>query len=229
MPELKLLELPFVVKDRKAICAAFTDGFGDLVRRRMLESTPYRLLGLWDNGFRHFTNKVRPIRTPADCQGLRIRSQVSELHAEVFRAFGFEPIPVDVKQFTEEIASGRFDAQENPLTNTYNFGVHNYHRYFTLSGHLFGAAAFICKEERYRSWPQDMRAAVDSVAWEATAYQQQLAATEDAEILAKLDPSKNEVIRLTDAERAAFVKASQPVLDKHRKELDPKLFTYLRT
>jgi TRAP-type C4-dicarboxylate transport system substrate-binding protein len=227
VPELKLLELPFVVEDRKAICAAFTNGFGDLVRRRMRESTPYRLLGLWDNGFRHFTNKVRPIRTPADCQGLRIRSQMSELHAEVFRAFGFEPIPVDVKQFIEEIASSRFDAQENPLTNTYNFGVHNYHRYITLSGHLFGAAAFICKEERYESLPQDMRAAVDSSASEATVYQHQLAAAEDAEILAKLDPSKNEVTRLTDTERAAFVKASQPVLDKHRKELDPKLFAYL--
>jgi len=152
---------------------------------------------------------------------------VSELHAEVFRAFGFEPIPVDVKQFIEEIASGRFDAQENPLTNTYNFGVHNYHRYITLSGHLFGAAAFICREERYQSWPQDVRSAVDSLAREATAYQHQLAAAEDAEILAKLDPSKNEVIHLTDAERAAFVKASQPVLDKHCKELDPKLFAYL--
>jgi TRAP-type transport system periplasmic protein len=216
------------VKDREAICAAFTDGFGDLVKRQMRESTPFRLLALWDNGFRHFTNKVRPIRTPADCKGLRIRSQVSELHAEVFRAFGFEPIPVDVKQFTEEIATGRFDAQENPLTNTYNFGVHNYHRYFTLSGHLFGAAAFICKEERYRSWPPDVQTAVDSLAREATAYQHQLAAAEDAEILAKLDPSKNEVIRLTDAERAAFVEASQPVLDRHSKDLDPKLFDYLK-
>jgi TRAP-type C4-dicarboxylate transport system substrate-binding protein len=152
---------------------------------------------------------------------------VSELHVEVFRAFGFEPIPVDVKQFTEEIASDRFDAQENPLTNTYNFGVHNYHRYITLSGHLFGAAAFICKEERYQRWPHDMRTAVDSLAREATVYQHQLAAAEDAEILAKLDRSKNDVLRLTDAERAAFVKASQCVLDNHRKELDPKLFTYL--
>jgi TRAP-type transport system periplasmic protein len=95
---------------------------------------------------------------------------------EVFRAFGFEPIPVDVKQFTEEIAGGRFDAQENPLTNTYNLGVHNYHRYFTLSGHLFGAAAFICKEERYQSWPQDVQAAVNSLVQEATAYQREASA-----------------------------------------------------
>lgn len=71
-----------------------------------------------------------------------------------------------------------------------------------------------------------MQAAVDSLAWEATAYQHQ-AAAEDAEILAKLDPSKNEVIRLTNAECDAFVKASQPVLDKHWKDLDPKLFAYL--
>ena len=227
VPELKLLELPFVVKDRKAITGAFTGGFGDLIRRRMRESTPFRLLGIWDNGFRHFTNNVRPIRTPADCKGLRIRSQVSELHAEVFSAFGFEPIPVDVKVFTEQIASGRFDAQENPLTNTYNFGVHNFHPYFTLSGHLFGAAAFICKEERYQGWPKDVQAAVDSLAREATAYQHQLAAAEDAEILARLAATKVEVVRLTDAERAAFVKASQPVLDKHRGDLDPKLFAYL--
>src|SRR5262245_56741037 len=120
VPELKVLELPFIVKDRKAISAAFTHSFGDLVGRRMRERTPYRLLGLWDNGFRHFTNNVRPIHTPADCVSLRIRSQMSELHAELFRAFGFEPIAVDVKQFIEEIASDRFDAQENPLTNTYN-------------------------------------------------------------------------------------------------------------
>jgi TRAP-type transport system periplasmic protein len=227
VPELKLLELPFVVKDRKAITAAFMGDFGELIRRRMREKTPYRLLGIWDNGFRHFTNKVHPIRTPADCKGLRIRSQVSDLHAEVFSAFGFEPIPVDVKVFTEEIATDRFQAQENPLTNTYNFGVQNFHRYFTLSGHLFGAAAFICKESRYQSWPQDVRAAVDVLAQEATMYQHQLAAREDAEILAKLAATNVEVVRLNDAERAAFVKASQPVLDRHSKELDAKLFDFL--
>ena len=55
----------------------------------------------------------------------------------------------------------------------------------------------------------------------------QLAAAEDAEILAKLASTNVEVVRLSDAERAAFVKASQPVLDRHRKELDAKLFEFL--
>ena len=55
----------------------------------------------------------------------------------------------------------------------------------------------------------------------ATAYQRRLAAAEDAEIMAKLDPARNEVIHLTDAERAAFMRAVRPVLEKYRHQLDP--------
>ena len=227
VPELKVLELPFVVKDRQLVQHAFAGEFGTLVKRRMQETTTFRLLGLWDNGFRHVTNKVRPIRTPADCRGLRIRTQLSELHGEALRALGFVAVPADIKEFVEDIAGNRFDAQENPLTNTYNFGVHHYHRYITLSGHFFGGTAMICNDALYRSWPSDVQLAVEDAARQATARQWQLAAAEDAEILAKLDPRENEVIRLTDAERAQFVAAVRPVREKYRKELDPKLFAYL--
>ena len=66
-----------------------------------------------------------------------------------------------------------------------------------------------------------------AAALEATALQRRLAEAEDTEVLAKLDPRSNEVIRLTDAEHAAFVDALQPVLAKYREELAPKLFSYL--
>ena len=227
VPELKVLELPFVVKDRQLVQQAFAGEFGTLVKRRMQETTTFRLLGLWDNGFRHLTNKVRPIRTPADCRGLRIRTQLSELHGEALRALGFVAVPADIKEFVEDIAGNRFDAQENPLTNTYNFGVHHYHRYITLSGHFFGGTAMICNGALYRSWPADVQLAVEDAARQATARQWQLAAAEDAEIMAKLDPRENEVIHLTDAERAQFVAAVRPVQEKYRKEIDPKLFAYL--
>jgi TRAP-type C4-dicarboxylate transport system substrate-binding protein len=126
------------------------------------------------------------------------------------------------------VASDRFDAQENPLTNTYNFGVHNHHRYITLSGHLFGAAAMICNEARYLGWPEDVRAAVDAAARAATAYQHRLAAAEDDEIRKKLDPAKNEIVELTAQQREAFIDAVKPVLDRHRGEFDPELFEALR-
>jgi TRAP-type transport system periplasmic protein len=229
VPELKVLELPFVIEDRAAVQSAFTGAYGERCGFLMEERTPWKLLGLWDNGFRHFTNRVRPIRTPADCRGLRVRSQKSAIHVEVFQALGFEPIAVDVKEFAEQVASDRFDAQENPLTNTYNFGVHRHHRYITLSAHLFGAAAMICNKALYGSWPGEVRAAVDAAAVEATRFQHELAAAEDDEILGRLDPHENEVIHLTQAERAAFVAAVQPVVDKHRAEIPAAAFELVRS
>ena len=225
--EFKLLELPFVVKSRPDVIAALDGELGDFFKQRVRETTPYRVLGFWDNGFRHFSNRVRPIRTPADCRGLRIRTQMSELHGEVFRALGFAPVPADIKEFVAEIAGEKFEAQDNPLTNIYNFGVHKHHRHITLSGHFFGASALAFNERVYQGWPADVRAAVNAAALEATALQHELAAAEDAAILAKLDARDNEIVRLTDSERAAFVAAVQPVLAKYRQELAPKLFSYL--
>ena len=226
VPEFKVLELPFVVKTARPY-NVHSRRIGEICKSRMRDATAFRLLGLWDNGFRHLTNRVRPIRTPADCRGLRIRTQMSELHGEALGALGFVPIPVDVKEFVEQIAGDRFDAQENPLTNTYNFGVHHYHRYITLTGHFFGASVMICNAQHYAGWPPDVQDAVAEAAAQATALQLELAAAEDEQILAKFDPRHNEVVHLTDAERAAFVAAVQPVLLKYRREFDPQLFAWI--
>jgi TRAP-type C4-dicarboxylate transport system substrate-binding protein len=227
VPELQLLELPFLVRDRGVVWRALDGELGALFVRRMHERTPFRVLGLWDNGFRHLTNRVRPIRTPADCRGLRIRTQMSALHGEVFRALGFQPIAADIKRFVAEIAGDSFDAHDNPLTNIYTFGVHRHHRYITLTRHFFGASLMIANAREYESWPPEVRAAVDEAAPQAIALQRRLAASEDADVLAKLDPRENDVIHLTDAEHAAFVEAAEPVLAKYRRQLDPGLFASL--
>ena len=226
-PELQLLELPFVVKDRATVFKALDGELGETARRRIDSGTKCRLLGYWDNGFRYLSNRVHPIRRPEDCRGIRIRTQMSDLHGEVFRALGFEPIKSDIKEFVEQVGGDRFQAQDNPLTNIYNFGVHNHHRYITLTAHFWGSSAFVCNAAQYLGWPKDVQDAVTAAAKEATACQRQLAAVEDAEIMKKLDPAKNEVIDLTDAERGAFRKAVQPVLDKYRERLGPKLFAFL--
>lgn len=227
VPDLKIFDLPFVVRDRAAAHRAMAGPLLERFRRQMDQATPYTLLGIWDNGFRYISNRVRPIRSPADCKGLKIRIQLSELIAESLAAIGCTPVPEDIKVFFEQIDSERFDGQENPLTNIYNFGVHRHHRYITLTGHVFGAALMLCNAERYRSWPADVRSAVDEAAREATAYQHQLAAAEDAAILPRLDPNENEVVQLTAAEHAAFRAAAEPVVAKHRGSLDPELFRLL--
>ncbi len=227
VPELLLLELPFLVRDRRTVWAALDGALGERLTRRLHATTPFRALGLWDNGFRHLTNRVRPIQRPADCRGLRIRTQASALHGEVFRALGFVPHAIDIKEFVQQVAGDAIDAHDNPLTSIYVFGVHRHHRYITLTGHFFGASLMICDERRYRSWPPEVRAAVDEAAAAATALQRRLAVSEDQDVLARLDPRENEVIRPTADDHAAFVEAVQPVLAKYRAQLDPELFSAL--
>ena len=227
VPELKIFELPFVVRDRPTVISALEGPLGAHIRSRMHERSPYRVLGFWDNGFRHVTNKVRPIRTPADCKGIRIRTQKSALIGEALAAMGFEPTGTDIKDFVDNIAGDRFDAQENPLTNIFHFSVQRYHRYITLTGHIFGASMLVCNAERYRSWPPDIQQAVDEAGQEASKFQRALAASEDEDVLAKIDARENDLIRLTPEEYAAFRKAVEPVLSKHRGEFAPKFFDYL--
>jgi len=228
VPELQVLELPFLVRDRRAVWLALDGEVGEGFTRRLHATTPFRVLGLWDNGFRHLTNRVRPIHAPADCRGLRIRTQMSELHGEVFRALGFVPRAVDIQQFVQEVGGDTLDAHDNPLTNIYTFGVHRHHRYITLTGHFFGASLMIGNEREYRSWPADVRTAVDEAAAAATALQRQLASAEDQAVLAKLDPGENEVTRLTAAEHAGFVEAVEPVLAKYRTRFEATLFAALQ-
>ena len=227
VPELHLLDLPFLVRDRRAVWRALDGALGDRFVRRVEASLPFKVLGLWDNGFRHLTNRVRPIRRPEDCRGLRIRTQPTPVHGEVFRALGFEPLAVDIKRFVQEIAGDTFDAHDNPLTNIYTFGVHRYHRHITLTAHFFGASFMLCNAAHYDAWPKDVRSAVEGAAREATALQRRLAASEDEAVLAKLDPRENEVVYLTAAEHAAFVDAVQPVRARLEGDLDPKLLALL--
>jgi TRAP-type C4-dicarboxylate transport system substrate-binding protein len=227
VPELGLLELPFLIEDRATAWAALDGELGERFTSQMHAATPFRVLALWDNGFRHLSNRVRPIRRPEDCRGLTIRTQMSELHGEVFRALGFEPIAADIKRFVAEIAGGPFDAQDNPLTNIHTFGVHRHHPYITLTGHFFGASFLLASERQYRSWPPEVQEAVSRAAREATSLQRQLAASEDEDVLTRLDPRENDVIELTPEERSAFVAAVEPVLARHRARLDPALFRHL--
>jgi TRAP-type transport system periplasmic protein len=227
VPELKIFELPFVVRDRSTVIGALQGPLGAYFRQRMHERSPYRVLGFWDNGFRHVTNKVRPIRTPADCKGIRIRTQKSALIGEALSAIGFEPTGTDIKDFVDAIATDRFDAQENPLTNIFHFNVQRHHRYITLTGHIFGASLLVCNAQQYRSWPAEVQQAVDEAGREASRFQRALAASEDEDVLKKIDPRENELIRLTAEEHAAFRKAAEPMLARHRGEFDPQLFAFL--
>jgi TRAP-type transport system periplasmic protein len=228
VPELALFDLPFQFPDRAAAYKVLDGKLGQSLKAKTAAQSPFRLLAYWDNGFRHFSNKVRPIRKPADCKGLRIRIQMSEVQAASLRLLGVEPVLEDIKIFVEQIGGDRFDGQDNPLTNIVNFNMHKHHRYITLSGHVYGVACLMVNGAQYASWQADVQRAVDIAATEATAFQRQLAAAEDEEMLKKLDPAENEIVKLTPAEHRAFVEAVKPVTDQYRGDFSESFFALLK-
>lgn len=227
VPELALFDLPFLFPDRSAAYKVLDGKLGLSLKVKTATQSPFQLLAYWDNGFRHFSNKVRPIRRPADCKGLRIRIQMSELQAKSLRLLGMEPILEDIKIFVEQIGSDRFDGQDNPLTNLVNFNIHKHHRHITLSGHVYGVACLMANRAQYESWPVTVQRAVEIAAAEATTLQRQLAATEDEEMLKRLDPAQNEVVRLTADEHRAFAEAVSPVTARYREEYAESFFALL--
>ena len=227
VPEFELLDLPFAIRDRAQAHALLDGPLCRFLADRIAEEAGFRIVSWWDNGFRHLSNGVRPIRRPQDCVGLKIRTLRSALYTQTFAKLGFEPIVLDVKELIPAVTSGAVDAQENPLTNIFNFGVHNHHRWITLSGHFFGPAAVLCHQPTYDGWPAEVRAAVDGALAAATAAQRDFAAAEDDTVLQKLDPSRNEIISLSEDERAEFAAAVRPVVEATVSRYRDELFEFL--
>ena len=219
VPEIAVLDLPFVITSRAQAYGALDGALGERLAERVAAMTGYRVLAFWDNGFRHLSNRVRPIRTPEDCRGLRLRTLSSALHAETFRRLGFDPVALDVKELLAAVRSGTIDAQDNPLTNIYNFGIHEFHRHITLTAHFFGAAVLLCHKASYDAWPAEVRQAVEGAVVEATRVQREFAAAEDDRVRAALGSTDNELIELTDAERQQFRDVVAPVVAAHAERL----------
>lgn len=225
--EFELLDLPFVIRDRTQAYALLDGPLGRFLADKIDESEDFRVAAWWDNGFRHLSNGVRPIRRPADCAGLKIRTLKSDLYMRSFAAMGFEPVFYDVKELAPAVASGAVDAQENALTNTYNMGIAEHHHWITLSGHFFGPAVVLCHKATYDAWPADVRSAVDQALAAATAQQRAFAAAEEAETVEKFGPAGNEVITLSEDERAEFVEAVRPVVEETVGRFRNDLFEFL--
>ena len=135
VPSLELFDRPFRFADREAAYAALDGAAGRRMTEDVTRATGFRALGFWDNGFRHISNGRHPIRRPADCAGLRIRTLDNAMHQAFFRRLGFEPVFIDVKDLIAAVADGTVDAQENPLTNILNFELHRHHPFVSLTAH----------------------------------------------------------------------------------------------
>jgi TRAP-type C4-dicarboxylate transport system substrate-binding protein len=217
VPMVSVLDLPFVYNDREKAYAKLDGELGDRLKAAIEAAHPnLKILHFWDNGYRHFSNRVRPIREPKDCAGIRTRTLPSEFQGRIYRRLGFEPVIMNIKQFVAEMETGDIDGQDNPLTNIYQFDIHKHHRYITLTGHILGVCGLYVNRALYEGWTNEVRQAVNAAALEATETQRESAVKEDIELLKKFDPAENEIIHLSDNERQKFVETVTPIIDEQR-------------
>ena len=183
VPGLGVFDEPFRAGSREAVFGALDGDTGEALADELAAATGYRVLGWWDNGIRHISNAMRPIRTPADCAGLRLRTLDNAQHQAAFRRLGFIPTFIDVADLPRAVADGAVDAQENPLTNVVNFNLHLHHRHISLTGHLLGIAPLLVNRARFDALPTDLRSVLIAAARDSEATQRALAEAEDAECL----------------------------------------------
>ena len=214
VPALAVLDLPFQAASRDAAFAALDGTGGLLLADAVAAATPYRVLGWWDNGIRHITNGVRPIRGPNDCVGLSLRTLDNALHQAAFRVLGFKPEFIDVAELPKAVADRRVDAQENPLTNMVNFGLQAYHPYVSLTGHLLGIAPLLVSRARFEALPASARDALMAAVRDSETAQRGFAAEEDAVCLRLLADAGITPLGPEEIDLPAFRMAVRDIVDQ---------------
>jgi TRAP-type transport system periplasmic protein len=211
--ELNVLDLAFSVSDRRQALVNLDSRAGDLISAAVHRQSNFKVLGFWDNGFRHVSNGVRPIRTLQDCKGLKVRTLDSLVYRQQLDALGFISMTSDVKELVNVVRTKVVDAQENPLTNFENFSLWQHHPYLSLTGHFFGIALLVCSQRWFDSLFPAQKTALMAAARVATLAQRIYAENEDKVCLQALQARGTNVEKLTAATIVQMKSALEGVQD----------------
>jgi TRAP-type transport system periplasmic protein len=224
VPELGFVDLPFLFSSNAQARAAMDGALGDFLARKTEERINYRILGWFENGFRHISNRLRSIHFPADMKGMKIRVLPSEIHRRTFDLLGAVAMRMDLTEAIAMIKAGALDAQENPLANTVTYGVHKLHKFHTLSYHFYISRPIFLHRPSFEGWPESVRSVMQTAVNEAVAFQRKLAVEEHDESYKAIEAEGCEINALTPKEHEAFVAAVQPLLADARKTYGDAIF-----
>jgi TRAP-type transport system periplasmic protein len=216
VPELGFVDLPFLFASSAQARAAMDGALGAFLARKIEVRIGYRILGWFENGFRHISNRLRPIHLPSDMQGMKIRVLPSGIHKRTFELLGAVAMRMDLTEAIAMITAGTLDAQENPLANTVTYGVHKFHKFHTLSSHFYISRPVFLHRPTFESWPDELQRAMQEALTDSVAYQRKLAEEEHDQSRRVIEATGGEIIALNDKEHAAFVAAVQPLLQDAR-------------
>jgi TRAP-type transport system periplasmic protein len=210
VPEYSALGLPFLFSDIGKAWQMLDGPIGqDLAKRS--EAKGMVVLGYWDNGIRHISNSKRPIKSPADVKGLKVRTPPDPITVDIMQSLGADPQQIKFSELYVALQQGVVDGQENPLANIASAKLYEVQKYISLTGHKYESTPFLMSK---RSW--DKLGAADqkifmAAAAEATQLQRKLSKDADDTLVAEI---KAKGVQIDTVDRAPFVQATHTVYDK---------------
>ncbi len=224
VPELGFVDLPFLFAGNAQARGAMDGELGKFLAAKTEERIGYRILGWFENGFRHISNRLRPIHLPADMKGMKIRVLPSEIHRRTFELLGAVAMRMDLTEAIAMIKAGTLDAQENPLANTVTYGVHNFHKFHTLTYHFYISRPIFLHRASFDAWPAELQRAMRTAVTDAVTFQRRLAIEENDSARRTIEAAGCEIVELNANEHDAFVAAVQPLLADARKMYGDAMF-----
>lgn len=223
VPDLGAVDLPFLFSDAATARAAMDGALGRTLTSRIEAETDYRIVGYFENGFRHVSNRVRPIHEPADMKGLTIRVLPSRIQERTFELLGADPRIMDLSEAIAAVQAGTLDAQENPFANTVTYGIHKYHRFHTVTNHFYLSRPIFVHRPSFEAWPRRLQEALVAAVPDSVAFQRDLHVREEEDAIPEIRKERGEIVELTPDEHRAFVNAVSPLYDDARRQYDREL------
>ncbi|MGH7005509.1 MAG: TRAP transporter substrate-binding protein [Alphaproteobacteria bacterium] len=212
-PEFGLFEMPYLVKNRDHMKKIETAIVWPWLAPAA-EAKGYRILAVWENGFRNITNNKKPIVKPEDLAGMKLRVPGGQWRVKMFKAYGANPSPMAFSEVFTALKTGVMDAQENPLIQIYSAKFQEVQKYLSMTSHVYTPAYVLVGKEKWDGMPQDQRDAIAAIAKETQAHVYEQAAKFDTELLGKL---KAAGMQVNEPDRPAFVAASKEIYEEFSK------------
>jgi C4-dicarboxylate-binding protein DctP len=208
--EFEAFDLPYIFPTKKALYAVTEGPIGKSLLQK-LEPKGITGLAYWDNGFKAMSAN-KPLRTPADFRGLKLRIQSSKVLDAQMRALGSNPQVLAFSEVYQALQTGVVDGTENTPSNMYTQKMHEVQKHLTLSNHGYIGYAVIVNKKFWDGLPADIRGQLTQAMRDTTTYEKTIAQRDnDMALEAIRKAGKTTIYTLTPQQQAEWRKALQPV------------------
>lgn len=221
---IQVLSVPYLFKSSAHAWKVFESPFMADLAENMRKQTGIRVMSWGENGFRNFTNNVRPIKSPADLKGLKMRVMESPVFMRFVQSMGAAATPMPGSEIIMAAKAGVIDGQENPAQVIYDYNLADVQKHMSTDEHILGVHAFILNDQFFNGLSADEKAVVLEAATLAARIEntQKLAGAKKYIDLIKGKGLK--VHMTTMEEKAQFAAVSQePVLEYLRQQVGADL------